>query len=131
VTADAPERARRRAVAAAQAAADKKGADILILDVSGIIAVADMFVITSAGNVRQVRTIAEEVEQRLKQELGVAPMQTEGLRDATWVLLDYGDVVVHVFLDETREYYGLQRLWADAPRVSWEAPGPAAAGARP
>jgi ribosome-associated protein len=121
------ERARARAIAAARAASDKQGRDIIVLDVAGIIAVTDIFLITSAPNVRLVRTIAEEIEAKLKRDEGVAPLQVEGLRDATWVLLDYGDVVVHVFLDETREYYGLERLWTDAPRIEWEVPGSAAA----
>ena len=76
--------------------------------------------ITSGRNVRQVRTIAEEIEKKLKDEGQDGPVRTEGLRDASWVLLDYGDFVVHVFLEETRGYYNLDRLWADAPRLAWE-----------
>ena len=76
--------------------------------------------ITSGRNTRQVRTIAEEIEQKLKEEGHSGPIRTEGLRDASWVLLDYGDFVVHVFLEETRGYYNLDRLWADAPRLAWE-----------
>jgi hypothetical protein len=83
-------------------------------------------VITSGTNPRQVRTIAEHVEAVVKQAAGVAPRSVEGLDDATWVLLDYGTFVVHVFLDETRAFYALDRLWADAPHVDWEQP-PAAA----
>lgn len=79
-----------------------------------------MFVITGAPNVRQVRTIVDEIEKALKEQADVAPRSVEGLDDASWVLMDYGDLVVHVFLDETREYYQLERLWADAPRVDWE-----------
>lgn len=91
-----------------------------MLDVGGIIGITDVFVITSATNVRQVRTIAEEVERKLKEEGAAAPAQVEGLRDASWVLLDYGDFVLHVFLRETRAYYDLERLWADAPRIEWQ-----------
>lgn len=76
--------------------------------------------ITSGTNVRQVRTIAEEIEQALKAAASVSPRSVEGLADASWVLLDYGDFVVHVFLAETRAFYDLDRLWADAPRVDWE-----------
>ena len=76
--------------------------------------------ITSGRNARQVRTIAEEIEKKLKDEGHAGPIRTEGLRDAAWVLLDYGDFVVHVFLEETRGYYNLDRLWADAPRLAWE-----------
>jgi len=113
---------------AAQAAADKKGDDVVIIDVSDIISVAETFVIASASNVRLVRTIAEEIETQLKAQAGVAPMQIEGLNDARWVLLDYGDVVVHVFLAETRAFYDLDRLWNDAPRVPWHEPGEVVSG---
>jgi ribosome-associated protein len=119
--------ARRRSEMAARAAADKKGADTVILDVSDIISVAETFVITSGANARQVRTIAEEIEEQLKRHCDAAPTQVEGLSDASWVLLDYGDVVVHVFLAQTRAYYDLDRLWSDAPHVPWTADGEAAA----
>ncbi len=111
---------RRRAVAAAAAAAAKKADDIVVLDVGDIIAITELFVITSGANVRQVRTIVEEIEHQLKEQAQLSPRSVEGLPDATWVLLDYGDFVVHVFLAETRAYYDLERLWADAPRVDWE-----------
>ena len=111
---------------AAQAAAAKKGDDIVILDVGAILAITDTFVITSAPNDRLVRTIAEEIEKRVKEAGGPAPLRTEGLREAEWILLDYGDFVVHVFLEETRRFYDLERLWADAPRVAWEEAVPAA-----
>jgi ribosome-associated protein len=92
----------------------------VVLEVGDIISITDAFVITSGTNTRQVRTIAEEVERKLKEEGARAPVQVEGLGDSSWVLLDYGDFVVHVFLTETRDYYSLERLWADAPRVQWE-----------
>jgi ribosome-associated protein len=79
-----------------------------------------VFVIAGAPNVRQVRTIVEAVEAALKVQTEVAPRSVEGLDDAHWVLMDYGDLVVHVFLNETRDYYQLERLWADAPRLDWE-----------
>jgi ribosome-associated protein len=112
--------AQARAVIAARAAADKKADDILVLEVGDIIAITDVFVITSGSNTRQVRTICDEIEAALKRETGLAPRAVEGLDDASWVLLDYADLVVHVFLAETREYYALERLWTDAPRVAWE-----------
>ncbi len=99
---------------AARAAADKKGEDIVILAVGNIFPVTDAFVITSGANARQVRTIAEEVEDQVKAAGGPAPLHIEGLDDARWVLLDYGDFVVHVFLEEVRRFYDLERLWADA-----------------
>ena len=99
--------------------------DPVILAVGEIIAITEYFVIASAPSGRQVRTIVEEIERRIKADSGVAPISVEGTRDASWVLIDYGDVVVHVFLGETRDYYDLERLWADAPRVDWQARGAA------
>jgi ribosome-associated protein len=113
----------RRAVTAARAADDKKAEDTIVLDVGDIIGITEAFVITSGTNTRQVRTICDEIEAALKREGGGAPRNTEGLDDASWVLLDYGDLVVHVFLAETREYYALERLWTDAPRIAWEPTG--------
>ena len=108
-----------RPLIAARAADAKKGEDILVLDVGDIIGIVGCFVITSASNTRMVRSIVDEVERQIFEETGEKPRAVEGLRDATWVLLDYGDLVVHVFLDETREYYGLERLWADASPIPW------------
>jgi len=104
---------------AARAADDKKGDDILALDVADIIGIVECFVITSASNSRLVRTIVDEVERQIFEQTGEKPRAVEGLRDASWVLMDYGDLVVHVFLAETREFYGLERLWADAEPVEW------------
>ena len=106
------------AATAAAVADDKQGTDTVVLEVGAVLVITDFFVITSATNTRQVRTIADEVEKKLK-EVGVAPLREEGRSDLTWVLLDYGDLVVHVFLTETREFYGLERLWADADRMEW------------
>lgn len=105
---------------AAQAASAKGGEETVIIEVGAVLAITDAFVITSGRNGRQVKTIAEEVEARLKADGGITPLRVEGLGDSQWVLLDYGDLVVHVFLDETREFYDLERLWSDAPRVAWE-----------
>jgi ribosome-associated protein len=124
----APAVLRRVAVAAAAASA-KKGNDIVALDVGDILSITDAFVITSGTNVRQVRTIVDEIEKAMKEQLSAPPTSVEGLDDATWVLLDYGDIVVHVFLDETRSYYELERLWADAPRIDWEQLVPASQSA--
>ena len=115
----------RRVGVAAAAASAKKGEDIVALDVGEILSITDAFVITSATNTRHVRTIVDEIEKAMKEHAAVPPASVEGLDDATWVLLDYGDVVVHVFLDETRAYYELERLWADAPRIDWERFAPA------
>ena len=109
-----------RARIAAQAADDKKGEDIIVLDVADIMGIVDAFVIAHASNSRLVRAIVDEVKMQLLDRAGVKPRSVEGLDDMTWVLLDYGDLVVHVFLAETREFYGLERLWADAPRIVWK-----------
>ena len=112
-------RSRDRALAAAQAAAAKKGVDIVILDVSELIGITDYFVIVSGNTERQVRTIVEEVEKRLREE-GVKPYRREGEREQRWVLIDYLDVVVHVFHQEDRDFYNLERLWSDAPVIPFE-----------
>jgi ribosome-associated protein len=125
VPGDVPD-ALRRAGIAAHAAAEKKGEEIVVLDVGDIISITDAFVVVSASNTRLVRTIVEEVELALKLSDGESPRSTEGLDDASWVLMDYGDMVVHVFLDETRDYYDLDRLWADAPPVEWQRLAPLA-----
>jgi ribosome-associated protein len=106
------------AIAAARAAAAKQGADISILDVHELIVITDYFVIASGSSDRQVKTIVEEIEKDLRQQ-GVRPVRREGEVENRWVLLDYVDVVVHVFAEEEREYYDLERLWGDAPRLRW------------
>jgi ribosome-associated protein len=107
------------ALVAARAADAKKGDDIVVLDVGDIMGIVGSFVITSASNTRLVRTIVDEVEKQVFEIAAVKPRNVEGIDDYSWVLLDYGDFVVHVFLTDTREHYGLERLWADAPRVEW------------
>lgn len=110
---------------AAKAAADKKAHQVVVLDVNELVAITDYFLICSGANDRQVRTIAEEIGRKLR-EGGVRPMRREGEREGRWVLLDYEDFVVHVFRDEEREYYDLERLWKDAPRVAVLDPAEAA-----
>ena len=105
---------------AARAAASKGGDDTVVLEVGRVLAITDAFVITSGRNHRQVAAIAEEVEAQLKESVGISPLRIEGLGRSEWVLLDYSDFVVHAFLDETRHYYDLERLWSDAPRIEWE-----------
>jgi len=104
-------------LAAAKAADAKLGDEIVALDVSELLNVVDYFVIASGRNSRQVATLVEEIEAGTKQATGRGPTRIEGLKDATWVLMDYGDVVMHVFLDETRKYYDLEHLWSGAPSV--------------
>jgi ribosome-associated protein len=108
------------ALVAAKAAEAKLGERTVVLSVGELLGVTDAFVITSGRNPRQVRTIAEEVERVVKEECGRAPWAVEGLREQRWVLLDYGDFLVHVFHEEDRAYYDLERLWGDAVRVPWE-----------
>jgi ribosome-associated protein len=110
----------RWAILAAQAASSKKGTDPVVLAVGDVLSITDFFVIVSGTNPRQVRTIADEVEEQVRDAGGPSPLRVEGLDDLHWVLVDYGEFVVHVFLQETREYYELERLWADVPAVEWE-----------
>jgi ribosome-associated protein len=111
----------RWVVTAARAAHAKTDAPTVVLEVGEVLAVCGWFVITSASNVRLVRTIADEVEEQVAADGGPRPVRVEGLDTGRWVLLDYGDFVVHVFLQEEREYYDLERLWRDVPVVDWQA----------
>lgn len=104
------------AEAAAEAAADKLASDLLILDVSEQLVITDCFVLASAPNDRQVRSVVDAIEERLLQ-LGAKPVRREGERDGRWVLLDYLDIVVHVQHAEERTYYSLERLWKDCPAL--------------
>jgi ribosome-associated protein len=115
------------AVAAARAAAAKQGSEIAILEVHEIIVITDFFVIACGSSDRQVKTIVDEVEKAVR-ERGVRPVRREGETENRWVLLDYVDVVVHVFAEEEREYYDLERLWRDAPRVTWAESDAASSG---
>ena len=101
----------------AEAADSKKAFDILILDLRGLTYIADYFVICAGNNITQVSAIAEGIEQALA-KTGEHPAHVEGGAGSNWVLMDYGDVVVHIFEEQTRIYYSLEKLWSDAPRVS-------------
>ncbi|WP_370289890.1 ribosome silencing factor [Nocardioides sp.] len=103
-------------VAGARAASDKLAQQILAFDVSEQLAITDAFLLASAPNDRQVRAIVEEIEDRLR-ELGAKPIRREGHREGRWVLLDFGDVVVHVQHEEERQFYALERLWRDCPSI--------------
>ncbi len=122
------EDATRRARTISEAAIDKGGLETVVLDVSELLGIADLFVITSGANSRQIRTIVDELQQRVARDDGGKPRSVEGLEDLEWVLLDYGDVVVHVFSREARDFYALDRLWADAPRVDEALPATTNAG---
>ncbi|MEV6736507.1 ribosome silencing factor [Streptomyces sp. NPDC051104] len=103
---------------AAQAAADKLAHDIVAYDVSDVLSITDAFLLASAPNDRQVKSIVDEIEERLLKELGAKPVRREGDREARWVLLDYVDIVVHVQHSEERVFYALERLWKDCPELN-------------
>jgi ribosome-associated protein len=114
----ASERAREMALSAAQAAADKKAQDIVVIDVADQMVITDAFVLASAPNERQVQAIVDAIEEALVNLPEKAkPVRREGERGGRWVLLDYIDIVVHVQHTEEREYYALDRLWKDCPTI--------------
>lgn len=106
-----------RAATVVEAADDKGGVDTVVIDVGEILGIADLFVITSGTNTRQIRTIVDEIQERMKESWPGEMPRVEGLEDLEWVLVDFGDVVVHVFGTDARDLYDLERLWADAPVV--------------
>ncbi len=106
-----------RAVAAVR---DRKGCGLRVLHLEPVTEVTDYFLICSASSQRQVQAIADGVKDSLRAGEGIRPLHVEGQAGANWVLLDYGDLVVHVFDEETRSFYDLERLWADAPDVTRE-----------
>lgn len=104
---------------AARAAGAKTDEETVVLDVGRVLSIVGWFVITAGRNARQVKAVAEEIEEKIRDAGGPKPLRVEGLDVMQWVLLDYGDFVVHVFDAETRRYYDIERLWADVPRVDW------------
>ena len=107
---------------AARAADDKQGRDIVVLDVGDVLAIAELFVVVDAPNRRLVRTLVDEIEHAVRDASGRSPRRVEGVREQQWVLMDYGDVVIHVFLDEIRRFYEIERLYRDAPVLAWAGP---------
>ena len=110
---------------AARAASDKLATHIMAFDVSDQLAITDAFVLAAANNDRQVKAIVDAIEEKLR-DLGEKPIRREGERDGRWVLIDYGDVVVHVQHEEERQFYALERLWRDCPLI--ELPADVTAG---
>ena len=110
-------------LAAVRGAADLQATDLVVLDVGDVLGITDWFLIASASNIRQVRRIAEQVEAAVKGAGGDGPLRIEGLEDARWILMDFGIFVVHVFHDDTRSFYDIERLWSDVPRIQFEADG--------
>ena len=109
--------AREIALLAAEAASDKKAGDVVVLDVAQTLVITGYFVIATGTTDRHVRSIADEVEDQLRETAGMKPIGREGEREGRWILLDFGDVVVHVFQPDERDFYRLEKLWSDAPRV--------------
>lgn len=108
--------AKEMVTAAAAAAADKQATDIIILEVAAVLNITDYFLICSGKNDKQVKAITDEIRKTIR-ELGGTPLRAAGEDRGDWILLDYGDYVIHVFTEEKREYYQLERLWSDAPRL--------------
>ena len=101
----------------AQAMYDKKAKDILALDISEITSLGDYFVICSCTSSAQLRACTDEIEEKMS-EIGIEPAHKEGYNAGNWILMDYGDIIVHVMLEETREFYSLERLWTDAKEIT-------------
>lgn len=99
-----------QALKTAQILENKKADDIVVMDVRGLTIVADYFIVAGASNVNHVRTLSEEVQEKLAQE-GITPLRTEGEDECRWVVIDYGDILVHIFHNKEREFYQLERLW--------------------
>ena len=114
-----PDESRDFAVLVARIADDKKGSDVLVLEVGDVLGVTDYFVIASASNRRLVKTLVDEIEEQAREATGRSPLRSEGVREQQWVLVDYGDVVVHIFLAEIREFYEIERLYNDVPVIPW------------
>lgn len=108
------------AMSAARAADAKGGTDTVVLRVGEVLGITELFVVTGAHNPRLVKAVVDEIEERVAEATDERPIRVEGLDDLRWVLMDYGYWVAHVFLDEARGFYDLERLWADVPRVAWE-----------
>ena len=104
-----------RATECGRLALEKKARDVVILELAGLTDIADYFVIASGASERHVRTVADGVEQGMKAQ-GLLPLSTEGYDEGRWIIMDYGDVIVHVFLEELRELYDLESLWIEAKR---------------
>ncbi len=109
------------AIAAARAADDKGATDILVLDVADVLGICGYFVVASASNPRQVKAVVDEVEAQLSERFAQKPRSVEGATERRWVLLDYADIVVHVFHTEERDYYRIERLYSDAEQIDWQA----------
>jgi ribosome-associated protein len=111
---------RLRVQHAAEAALDKKALELDVLHVENLTTIADYFVICTGTTERQTQAISDAVQERLRKDDGIAPHLVEGANPGRWILIDFGDFIVHVFTEECRKFYGLERLWGDAPNVTGE-----------
>ena len=107
---------------AADAIFNKKGMDIVLLDVESFFVLSDVFVIATGTSRPHVQSLAEHVEEKLFEELGLKVLRSEGRNEAEWILLDFGDIIVHLFQAGPRDFYGLHRLWADSEELEWVEP---------
>ncbi len=109
------------ACTAARIADEQHGVDVLVLEVGDVLAITEYFVVVSASNRRLVRALVDDIERQSREATGRSPRWVEGVHEHQWVLIDYGDVVVHVFLAEVRQFYEIERLYRDVPNVDWRA----------
>jgi ribosome-associated protein len=121
-SADRPQRSLQVALSAARIAHDNRGQNIVLLDLRELTAVFDFFLVVTGTSSRQLHAIADEIKTSLAEQFGEKRLGMEGYAAGTWILQDYGDVVIHLFDDKARDYYSLEQLWSDAHRVDWETP---------
>lgn len=107
-----------RAKEVAQLIDNKKGDDVRVLHIGTLTSIGDYFVVATGNSTTQVKALADAVDEKLSAQ-GIEPRRIEGYTSASWILMDYNDVIIHIFLKETREFYSLERLWGDAPEVEW------------
>lgn len=101
---------------------NKKGTDIVLLDVEDLFILSDVFVIATGSSRPHVQALAEHVEEKLKESHEIKPLRVEGRGEGEWVLVDYGDIIIHIFQGAAREFYSLERLWGDSERLTWDEP---------
>lgn len=101
------------------AISDKKGKDIVLIEIGEVMPITEYFILASGSSTTQVRALSDGVEMKMKEQ-GILPLRIEGFREGRWVLLDYGDIVVHVFHEEERDFYGLERFWGDVPQKQYD-----------
>src|SRR5438128_952949 len=116
---------------ATAAALDKKASEMTVLNVAGLTSIADYFILATASNERQAVAIADNVQEQLRTEMKVKPLLVEGTTPGRWILLDFGDFIFHIFTEDCRRFYGLERLWGDAPNMTAEFTGEEQQAARP